>query len=76
VLSVIRHILGEQLLLHCDVVFDRAPELRVVDRVRAVGQRREEAARQLVLTLGAGLEEREATFDRELDRLVVAELEV
>ena len=38
VLSVIRHILGEYLLLHGDVVLDRAPEIRVADSVRAVGQ--------------------------------------
>ena len=56
VVSVRRHILGEQLLLLRDVVLDRGFEQRVADLVRAVGQGRKEPSRQLVLALGAGLE--------------------
>src|SRR6185295_17511487 len=44
-----------------------------VEGARALGQ---EAARVLVLALGATLEERDAPLDAELDRLVVARLEV
>ena len=38
VLSVIHHILSEYLLLNIDVILDRASEVWVVNRVRAVGQ--------------------------------------
>src|SRR5215210_2280517 len=70
------HRLGEQLLLLRDVALDRKPELLVVYRVRAVRQGWEEATRELVFALRAGLEELEAPLDRELDRLIVAKLEV
>ena len=58
------------------VLLDRAPESRMADLVRAVGDRRQESSRQLVLALRPGLEQREAALDGELYPLVVAELEV
>jgi hypothetical protein len=62
-------ILGEEAL-------DRIPEAGVADPVRAVGRDRRVAALELVGALGAGLDPGEAALDRELDRLVVAGLEV
>src|ERR687897_3493872 len=76
VVEVCHHVLGEHLSLLRDVLLDRAPELWVPDLVRAVRNRREEAACELVLPLRAGLEELETPLDGELYRLVVAELEV
>src|SRR5215211_1444283 len=74
--GVLRHVPGEQLLLLRDVPSDGVPEGRVSYLVRAVGEGGEEAPRELVLALRAGLEELEAPLDGELDPLVVAELEV
>src|SRR5689334_14164735 len=46
------------------------------DAMRAVGQAREKSALQFVLALRTRLEKRETPLDREVDRLVVAKLEV
>src|SRR5215217_2539725 len=76
VAGVLGQCAGEQLPLPGDIPLDRVSEPRVPDLVRAVGEGGEEAARQLVLSLRAGLEELEAALYRELYPLVVAELEV
>ena len=55
---------------------DRVAEARVADPVRAVGRHRLVAALQLVRPLRAGLDPGEAVGDREVDRLVVAGLEM
>ena len=51
-------------------------ELRMREPVRRHRAHRQQAARELVLALRAALEELEAALDAELDRLVVAGLEV
>ena len=57
---------GEQLPLPDDIPLDRVSEPWVPDVVRLVGERGQEAARELVLSLRAGLEELEAALYREL----------
>src|SRR5580692_10331036 len=59
-----------------DEAADRLAEAGVADPVGAVGERRHEAAFELVLPLRAGLEQRLPPGDGPLDELVVAELEV
>ena len=44
--------------------------------MRRIGRHRHVAARQLVLALRAGLDPRELVLDREIDRLIVAQLEM
>ena len=62
----------EHLFLRRYVPSDGTFEGRVSYLVSAVGEGREEAARQLVLSLGAGLQEFETPGDGEVDSLVVA----
>ena len=62
--------------LALEIVGDRAAQARIGDVVRRIGGDRQVAARELVLALGAGLDAGELVRDRELDRLVVAELEM
>ena len=69
-------LLGDRRGLALDERRDRLGEAGVADPVRAVGERRHEAALQLVLALRAGLEQRAAARDRALDQPVVAVLEV
>ena len=66
--GILRHVLGEQHLLLCDITLDGASEDRVPDLVRAVGEGGEEAARKLVLALRPGLEELETPLDRRFCR--------
>src|SRR5829696_3610669 len=74
--GVLLHDPFEHLLFRLDVLPDRASEGRVSNFVSAVGERREEASRQLVLALSAGLQECEAPLDGEVDSLVVAKFEM
>src|SRR5829696_2360184 len=74
--GVLLHDPFQHLLLRLDVLPDSASESRVSDLVSAVSERREEASRQLVLALGAGLQEFEAPLDSEVDSLVVAKFEM
>src|SRR3569833_391454 len=58
------------------IVVDRPPQAAIGDEVRGVGGLREVAARDLVLALRAGFDDLEAVLDREVDRLIVADLEM
>ena len=51
-------------------------ETRIGDPMHRVGGRRHVAARQLVIALGPRFHASELPFDREVDRLIVADLEV
>ena len=62
--------------LALQIVRDRAAQIGIGDVVRGVGGLRQVAARQLVLALRAGLHDLQATLDREIDRLIVADLEM
>ena len=55
---------------------DGLTESRILDPVRRVRLHREEAAQELVLALGAGVEAGEPVPDAVLDQAVVADLEV
>src|SRR5205085_766137 len=57
-------------------IVDGAVEGRMRQPMEGARRLRQEAARMLVLALRAALEERDAPLDAELDRLVVARLEV
>src|SRR3954453_15324000 len=68
--------LGDAGALLREIGGDGAAEARVGDVVRRGRRDRAVAAGQLVLPLGASFHPREAARDREVDRLIVAELEV
>src|SRR5215207_1850106 len=74
--GVLLHDPFEHLLLRLDVLPYSRPEGRVSDFMSAVSEGREEASRELVLALGAGLQQFEASLDGEVDSLVVAKFEV
>src|SRR5688572_16782933 len=67
---------GDSAALPRHVVGDGSFQAGVGEVVRRPGGDRAIAARQLVLALRAGLDAGEAAFDGEVDRLVVAELEM
>src|SRR5262245_8492659 len=78
-----RRILGELLAggidigaLALEVVGDGAFKPRIGDEVRRIGVDRQIAAGELVLALRAGLDARQPMLDGELDRLIVADLEM
>ena len=62
--------------LALEVVGDRAAQRRIGDVVRRIGRHRHVAARELVLALRAGLDPGELVLDREIDGLVIAQLEM
>src|SRR4051812_30305911 len=57
-------------------VGDRAREIAVADGMQRMRGHRPQAARKLVQTLRAAFEALDLVFDAELDRLVIARLEV
>ena len=59
-----------------EIVGDRPGEPRVGELVRRIGEGRPIAARELVLALGAGLDPAQSAREREIDRLIVADLEM
>ena len=58
------------------IVGDRLGETRVGELMRRIGERRAIAARELVLSLRAGLDPPQAAVKREVDRLIIADLEM
>src|SRR5262249_42234814 len=62
--------------LALEIVGDGAAQAGIDDIVRRIGGDRQVAARQLVLALGAGFHPVELAVNREVDRLVIAQLEV
>src|SRR5262249_34546236 len=62
--------------LALEEILDRAPQRRIDDVMRRIGRRRQIAARNFVLALGAGLDAGELVLDGVLDGLIIAELEV
>src|SRR5215468_4025331 len=62
--------------LAAEEILDRGGEARLADPMCAPGRRRQVAALDLVLALGAGLDPRQLVRDRVLDGLVVAGLEM
>lgn len=62
---------GDLLLLRFDVIAYGAVQTGVLDPVRAVGERGQKAALELVLALRAGFELPQLALDRELQTLVV-----
>src|SRR6478736_5606508 len=68
--------LGDIGALALEVIVDGPAQAGIGDEVRGVGGPRQVAARDLVLALRAGLDMREAALDGEIDRLVVADLEM
>ncbi len=62
--------------LPCAECGDGTREWRVRNRMRGPGRHGNEAASELVVALRAAFEVRDSAFDAELDRLVVARLEV
>ena len=68
--------LGDIGALAAQIVRYGVTKIGVDDVVRGVGRMRQISARELVLTLRAGLDDLEAALDREFDRLIVADLEM
>ena len=66
----------DRVALALEVTRDGGAKAAVLEPVRRERARRLEAARDLVLALRAGVEEREPALDAVLDALVVAGLEV
>ena len=58
------------------IVGDRPAQPRIGDVMRRIGGHRQVAAGELVLALRAGLDALELVLDREVDGLIVAELEM
>src|SRR3546814_15316692 len=71
-----RVLVGNLPALPDEKVGDRLPQPQIGDEVGAVGLDRQVAALQLVRSLGSCFHRRPPTPDRELDRLVVAGLEM
>src|SRR5271165_7277828 len=59
-----------------EIVGDRLAQTRVGELMRRIGERRAVAARELVLSLGAGLDPPQSAVEREVDRLIIADLEM
>src|SRR3954452_14629676 len=59
-----------------EVIGNRAAQIGVGDVMGGVGGLRQVSARQLVLALRAGLDHPQAALDREINRLVIADLEM
>src|SRR5712692_5720849 len=70
------HVALDSCRLPREKFFHRVRELRVPQPVRGPGLGRHEAARELVLALCAPLEDPDAALDAELQRLVIADLEM
>src|ERR1700732_3973740 len=68
--------LGDIGALALEIIRDRAAQIGIGNVMRGVGGLRQVAARDLVLALRAGLDRFEAALDGEIDRLVVADLEM
>src|SRR5437899_722389 len=62
--------------LALQIIRNRPAQIGVGDEVRGPGGLRQVAARQLVLALRAGFDDLQAALDREIDRLIVADLEM
>src|SRR3954471_20924818 len=62
--------------LALEVIVDGAAQARISDEVSGVGGPRQVAACDLVLALRAGFDIRQTAFDGEVDRLVIADLEM
>ncbi len=62
--------------LALQIVLDRRPQAGMGDVVRGVGDDGLVAARELVLALRSGLDDRELVLDRVIDGLMVADLEM
>src|ERR1700722_4080454 len=73
-------IMGDRALdrdtLVSEIVGDRSSKPCVCEFVRRVGQGRAVAARELVLALSASLDAAQSAREREVDRLIVADLEM
>src|ERR1700721_2447702 len=59
-----------------EIVGDRSGKPRIGELVRRIGESRPIAARELVLALGASLAAAQSARKREVDRLIVADLEM
>lgn len=70
------HILRDHIALALQIILDRARKLRMRQPVRGARDHRQKTARQLVLAPRAALESLDVVRDAELDRLVVASLEM
>src|SRR5438132_6495632 len=68
--------LGDIGALALEVIGNRPAQIRVGDEMRRPRGLRQVATRQLVFALRAGLDIGEPALDREIDRLVIADLEV
>src|SRR5947209_3705027 len=62
--------------LALEIIVDGAAQAGIGDEVRGMGRLRQVAARDLVLALRAGLDGSESVLDREIDRLIIADLEM
>src|SRR5215469_129301 len=68
--------LGDIGALALEVIGDRAAQIGIGDVMRGVGSVRQISACKLVLALRAGLDDLELALDREVDGLIVADLEM
>ena len=66
----------DRLPLVSEIVGDRSGKPRVGEFMRRIGEGRAVAARELVLPLGASLDAAQSARQREVDRLIVADLEM
>src|ERR1700749_4998190 len=62
--------------LALEVIGDRAAQAGIGDVMRGVGGVRQISACELVLALRAGFDDLQLALDREIDRLIVADLEM
>src|SRR3984957_11681508 len=76
VLGEVLDLLLDHLALAREELRDRAAKALVRDVMRAVGRHRQVAALELMRALGAGLDPLQPVIDRELDRPVIATLEM
>src|SRR5882757_7505520 len=68
--------LGDIGALALEVIGNRAAQIRIGDVVCRVSSLRQISARQLVLALRAGFDRFQPALDREIDRLIIADLEM
>src|ERR1700683_1504118 len=68
--------LGHIGALALEIVRYRPPQVGIGDVMRGIGGLRQRPARDLVLALCAGLDRLQATLNGEIDRLIIADLEM